>query len=102
MKTTHPLPGNALLSITLRGDCAECHIFTGDTFDDYDVMTGAGFYNVMSCVKSAVISSGARSVMIFACDDRRQRIFDRYAKRCGGNQVPAIDPDGDPCDAWAF
>jgi hypothetical protein len=102
MKTNHPLPGASVLSLTLRGDCAECHIWTGPEFEDSDVLTGAGFFKVMSAVKSAVISSGARSVMIFACDDRRQRIFDRYARKCGGTQVAAIDPDGDPCNAWAF
>jgi hypothetical protein len=103
MKTTNiTLPGSSVLSLTLRGDCAECHIWTGPNFDRSDVLTGAGFYSVMIAVKSAVLDSGANRVLIVACDDRRQRIFDRYAKKCGGTQVAAIDPDGDPCNVWAF
>lgn len=101
-KTHHALPGKALLSLTLRGDCAECHIWTGAEFDQSDVLTGAGFYSVMAAVKSAVIAIGARSVLIVACDDRRQRIFDRYARKCGGTQVAGTDPDGDPCELWKF
>jgi len=101
-KTYHPLPGNAALSLTLRGDCAECHIWGGPDFEQSDVLTGAGFYNVMAAVKSAVLASGARRVLIVACDDRRQRIFDRYARKCGGTQVAGMDPDGDPCELWAF
>lgn len=101
-KTLHPLPGSSVLSLTLRGDCAECHIWTGADFEQSDILTGAGFYNVVSAVKSAVLASGARSLLIVACDDRRQRIFDRYARKCGGTQVAGMDPDGDPCQVWAF
>ena len=101
-KTFHPLPGASVLSLTLRDDCAECHIWAGAEFDQSDVLTGAGFYRVMEIVKSAVLASGARSALIVACDDRRQRIFDRYARKCGGIQVAGIDPDGDPCQVWAF
>jgi len=102
MKTFHPLPGASVLSLTLRGDCVECHIWTGPDFEDSDVLTGAGFFKVMATVKSAVLASGARHVLIVACDDRRQRVFERYARKCGGTQVAGIDPDGDPCELWVF
>jgi len=97
-----PLPGASVLSLTLRGDTAELHIWTGPSFEDADVLTGAGFYRVMAAVKAAVLASGASRALIVACDDRRQRIFDRYARKCGGVQVAGIDPDGDPCELWAF
>jgi len=97
-----PLPGNSVLSATVRDGVADCHIWSGPELQDSGVLTGAGFYRVMDAVKSALDSLGVSAVQIFACDDRRQRVFERYAKRHGGKQVPGTDPDGDPCMQWVF
>ena len=98
----HALPGNAVLSLTIRGEGAEAHIWAGADCEDCHVLTGAGFWAVMDTVKSAFRASGARTLMIAACDDRRQRVFERYARKCGGQQIAGNDPDGDPCLLWVF
>jgi hypothetical protein len=70
------------------------HIWKSGDEDGWKDLTGAGFFNVMQFVEHELRSRGIHEFAIGATDEKRQRVFEKWAMRKGCTVLELPDWDG--------